>query len=521
LEISYNFNKNLSFAAPLLSGALLGLAWIFPQELLGSIFGALSAIALVFSFLCLGFESRKQKYYLIFFGGAISHVIAFSWLFHTISNFGGFGWLPAGLIFILFVTISALQFPLAAWICEKLEKDLSPYGISATVAWATTEFAIFRLFPWEYGHTLSGVLPLIQIADIGGSILVTVLLFWLAECAVRYFYLKQQNPLFFGSLVFLVFAVSYGRFRINQFENWDGINQKIAVIQANISVEQKHNQAMLVANVDQYKKLSQNIPGPDTLIIWPESVINDFIPNDVASVGNDARLPFFSSNNPLLIGALSYNQNRQIFNSTFAILNSGTVLEPYHKQVLMPFGEFMPLSSVFPWLTKLNPMVANFTAGTKEKVFEYPMVRNDGSFYTARVSPLICYEDVIPTPARKSTKLGAQLLVNITNDGWFGISMAPIQHNQIASLRAVENRRYLIRSTNTGLTALVSPTGATVQTLPVFSEGVLSAQVPLIDYMTLYTVFTGNFLGWTLLLITVTIVVARYQQDRNKRNKYA
>jgi apolipoprotein N-acyltransferase len=232
-------------------------------------------------------------------------------------------------------------------------------------------------------------------------------------------------------------------------------------------------------------------------------------------------LPFFSSNNPLLIGALSYNQNRQIFNSTFAILNSGTVLEPYHKQVLMPFGEFMPLSSVFPWLTKLNPMVANFTAGTKEKVFEYPMVRNDGSFYTARVSPLICYEDVIPTPARKSTKLGAQLLVNITNDGWFGISMAPIQHNQIASLRAVENRRYLIRSTNTGLTALVSPTGATVQTLPVFSEGVLSAQVPLIDYMTLYTVFTGNFLGWTLLLITVTIVVARYQQDRNKRNKYA
>jgi apolipoprotein N-acyltransferase len=239
----------------------------------------------------------------------------------------------------------------------------------------------------------------------------------------------------------------------------------------------------------------------------------------VGSVGNDPRLPFFDSNNPLLIGALAYNQDKEIFNSAFAILNSGTVLEPYHKQILMPFGEFMPMASTFPFLEKLNPNVPNFTAGTEEKVFEYPMVRGDDTFYEARVSPLICYEDVIADIARRSVEKGAQLLVNITNDGWFGDSLAPYQHDLIARFRAVENRRFLVRSTNTGFTSLIAPTGRLVDSIPPFSEGTLLAEVTLMSYITLYTGYVKDWLGWIVLIIIATSVVSRYLESGQRLRK--
>jgi apolipoprotein N-acyltransferase len=149
----------------------------------------------------------------------------------------------------------------------------------------------------------------------------------------------------------------------------------------------------------------------------------------------------------------------------------------------MPFGEYTPLGDWLPWLKEINNTAGDFIAGDSARIFSYPL--SDGR--TAKVSPLICYEDVVPRLAREATAAGAELLVNQTNDVWFGDTVAPYQHHMIASFRAIENRRFLLRSTNTGLTAVVDPMGRTLASLPPYSETVLPMEVSLLNIPSTFT----------------------------------
>ena len=138
--------------------------------------------------------------------------------------------------------------------------------------------------------------------------------------------------------------------------------------------------------------------------------------------------------------------------------------------------------SIFPWLNRINENAGIFTAGTEVKVFPIPMPRrNGGRPYTVQAAPLICYEDTVPALARRATKKGATLLVNLTFDTWFGETAAPFQHHLIAAFRAIENRRYLIRASNSGYSAVVDPLGQTIASNPPFVPGTLEAKVRLID----------------------------------------
>ena len=175
---------------------------------------------------------------------------------------------------------------------------------------------------------------------------------------------------------------------------------------------------------------------------------------------------------------------------------------PYCKQILIPFGEYMPGASIFPWLNRANENAGIFTAGTEVKVFSYPMERPDGRKYLAKAAPLICYEDTVPALARQATRKGAQLLVNLTFDTWFGRTHAPYQHHLIAAFRAIENRRYLIRCTNSGYSAVVDPIGRTIASIPEFTAGTLSTKVRLIDETTVYTAYLGETPWWLLLVVT-------------------
>lgn len=489
----------------LLAGAFLGLSWLFPGEPTGALLGWLSGLCFVIAAL-----TTSAPLLFLYFAGALSHCIAFYWITHTVSLFGGFGPIPTGLIFALFVGISALQFPLFGFIARAIDSDTKRYALTTPLAWCTLEYLVFRIFPWQFGHSQLAFTPFVQIADIGGSILISFMLFWVLEAGVRFFLLNQRSKILAVPLLIFVCCISYGRYRVYQFSEMETFKQKVAVIQANVSIEDKHNVALVQTNVERYRTLSAKIPGPDTLIIWPESVMTEFISDEVGSVGNDPRLPFFESNNPLLIGALTFRSRDKLYNSALGILNTGTVLDPYHKQILMPFGEYMPMSGLFPWLLDLNPNIANFSEGTESKVFVYLMQHADGSFYEMRVSPLICYEDVVSSLSRNAVKNGAELLVNLTNDAWFGDSVAPLQHNLIASFRAIENRRFLIRSTNTGLTAIVNPLGQTVAKLKPFSEGTLLAEVGLMGYTSLYTDFVGDRFAWVVVLFTLTFTVYHF-----------
>src|SRR5262249_2113920 len=153
--------------------------------------------------------------------------------------------------------------------------------------------------------------------------------------------------------------------------------------------------------------------------------------------------------------------------------------------------ESMPLTSYFPWLKELNAKAGVFSAGTETQVFSYPMRRPDGRASTLKVSPLICYEDTVPALARKASRKGAELLINITSDSWFGRTLLPNQPPLTAAFRAIENRRFLIRATNTGLSGVVDPLGRTIASIPPFAEGTATTQVTPLNYRSAYTHWIG------------------------------
>jgi apolipoprotein N-acyltransferase len=166
----------------------------------------------------------------------------------------------------------------------------------------------------------------------------------------------------------------------------------------------------------------------------------------------------------------------------------GSVLGLSDKQILMPFGEYMPLGSIFPWLKRLSPQTGDFQAGTEAVPLEVPGV--------GRFAPLNCYEDVRAPVARYATRDGgAEILFAVANDGWFGDTMAPFQHEALAIWRAVENRRFLVRVTNTGVTDVVDPTGRVSLRMPVFQPAATVTEVRRLHLDSVYTRF-GDWFAW-------------------------
>jgi apolipoprotein N-acyltransferase len=275
-----------------------------------------------------------------------------------------------------------------------------------------------------------------------------------------------------------------------RYKNPSGPRLKTAMVQGNVSLQRKHDVSFFTVNQEQYLKTSAQVAEKDLLIIWPESTITKFIPTSTAVAYHaldrdtgEPLLPFLNNGSAFLVGGLTYRSRAEFFNSSILIRPDGSLDTPYNKMILMPFGEYTPFSSWLPWLEEINSTAAQFTAGAAPAVLSFPL----SSGVQAKLSPLICYEDVVPQIAREATQLGAELLINQTNDAWFGRTVAPYQHHMIASWRAIENRRYLLRSTNTGLTAVVDPLGRTAASLLPFTEGVLPLDVELLSEKTLYT----------------------------------
>jgi apolipoprotein N-acyltransferase len=234
-----------------------------------------------------------------------------------------------------------------------------------------------------------------------------------------------------------------------------------------------------------------------------------FLPAELRSVRTDPYLPCFGDGSAFLIGTYAIDRNNKRYNTAFAVQPDGTVPPPYFKQVLIPFGEYMPFSTWFPWVKALNAQAGLFSAGSEVRVFEYAMHRSDGTAYPLKVSPLICYEDTVPSIARTAALKGAELLVNLTYDTWFGRSAAPFEHHLIAAFRAIENRRYLVRVTNNGLSAVVDPLGRTITRIPPFAEGTTTARVELLNYPSTYTQYVGERPWWGLLGVSLCVIAVR------------
>jgi apolipoprotein N-acyltransferase len=241
---------------------------------------------------------------------------------------------------------------------------------------------------------------------------------------------------------------------------------------------------------------------PD-LVVWPESPA-PFVERDprfqqaLASIARQTRAPLVVGNQ-----SADFSQEEQEwhdFNSALVVGADGARVGRYDKIHLVPFGEYVPFQRLLFFAHKLTGRVSKFTRGDERKVFI--LSSQDGARH--RYGVFICYEAVFADEVRQFARLGAEVLVNISDDGWYGDTSAAWQHLNMARMRAIENRRWLLRDTNTGVTAAIDPYGRVRQSIPRHALDALPAQFGFRDDITFYTAH-GDVFGWVCVFLSAGI----------------
>jgi apolipoprotein N-acyltransferase len=281
----------------------------------------------------------------------------------------------------------------------------------------------------------------------------------------------------------------------------------VAAVQGNIGLGMKWDPVQAEKNLSAYKKLTQ-AAGPASLVIWPETAVEFWIPENLRELPREIFPPHPPGMKLFIFGARSYrgdfaSPDSRFFNSAFLTDGNGRILGVYHKQLLLAFGEYIPFWRFLSRIPGLPPLGPGFSEGEGPRTLDL----SD----KIRVAPLICYEDLVPFLTRGFVnEKNANLLVNLTNDAWYGNSAAPWQHARLSQWRAIETRRSLVRATNTGVTAVIDARGKILHTLPLFSPGILRAEVELLEGKTFYARF-GDWLPWLATLLSLALIFRRFQ----------
>jgi apolipoprotein N-acyltransferase len=280
---------------------------------------------------------------------------------------------------------------------------------------------------------------------------------------------------------------------------------RVGLVQASILQEEKWEEAKAADNIARHAALTiQAAERGARLVVWPESSV-PFYFDRTPTLADDLRRLVRERGLYLLFG----NDDREEAAGSYKVWVGAKMLTPrgelsyrYHKIRLVPFGEYVPLQSLLTLggriTAKLVQQVADFTPGT-----EYSIAEVEGH----NLASTICYEAIFPDLVREFSARGAEMLVNITNDGWYGRSSAPYQHFSMAVFRAVENGRYLVRAANTGITAVVDPRGRVVARTQLFERTALVRDVPFVTGLTFY-VRHGDVFAWGCLAAACALALA-------------
>jgi len=302
-------------------------------------------------------------------------------------------------------------------------------------------------------------------------------------------------PLVVGIVVYLGVTVAYGAFRIDALEGQtaEAPSLMVGLVQGNVSIEESIADPLQRRRVyiEQTRELEHEAV-PLNLVVWPESVFYPWVARTLPGHGPDIRNGLRS---PVLLGVTTFvpgTDYEQKFNSALLVNTDQTFGEVYDKNELVMFGEYLPYELV----PNANPLAA----GT-----EHAPLHLD----SWRLSTPICYEDLLPDFVRRMVRDGdPHVLVNLTNDSWFGDSQGAWIHLRLAQFRAIEHRRYLLRAANTGITAVVDAAGRLVQRTDVETGANLIATVPMLTGSTVYGRF-GDWPGWVSLALTLYFVGRR------------
>jgi len=501
------------FTLAAVSGVLLVLS--FPK--FGN--GIVAFFALVPLLVALRDASPWQGFLLGYVSGVVSSLGLVYWTALVVTQFGGMP-LPVGIAVMVLLCLVLGLFPaVVGVVVASFGREFGSGALFlAPILWVATEMArvhTFWQFPWcLLGYALTDHPPLVQLAALGGIHLVSL---FVATVSVLLAYGaigegKRGRGLALGAAPGLVLVVwALGTWRMGQPVTESG-RIRVGLVQASIPQDIKWEPSYAWDHMGRHLRLTDEAAAEGaTLVVWPESSV-PFSFDGHASVGDLLRQTTARHSIHLVFGnddhATGTGGKEVFFVGAKMIAPDGTLALRYHKMHLVPFGEYVPMQSILTlggrFSARLVEAVSDFSPGTQAVVG-----RIDGH----RLGVSICYEAIFPGLARDFVRNGAELLVNITNDGWYGRTSAPYQHMGMARLRAVETGRYLVRAANTGITAVVDPRGRVLAETTLFSETTLVSDVAWTDDITPYVRF-GDVVGWACVALSVVLASAALRRRR-------
>jgi len=441
--------------------------------------------------------------------GTVCGVGLLYWTALVVTQFGGLS-LPVAALIVLLLCLAVALFPaLFAALVASWTAAVGPRALLlAPVAWVATEvlraYTFFR-FPWcLLGYSQADNLPYIQIARFGAvyavsfllALTASVLVYAAAERDAR----SRRAALLAVSAV-LALVLLDGLHRLHRAPPESG-RLRIGLVQASIPQDEKWDAERGLANVERHLELTVEAASAGArLVVWPESALPwDF--DRTPEIADRLRRLVKEQGVDLLFGNDDNSaDSTQTWVGAKLLTAEGALTFRYHKMRLVPFGEYVPMQ---PLLTlggrvaaKLVRQASDFTPGDSFATTEV-----DGG----RLSTTICYEAIFPDLLREFVARGSELLVNVTNDAWYGTTSAPFQHFAMARFRAVENGRYLVRAANTGITAIVDARGRVLEKTALFDRTVIVRDVPLLREETFYA-RRGDLFAWACLGATVSFTV--------------
>ena len=500
------------FLLAAISGILLVL--IFPRFN----FESLAWFAFIPLFSAIEAKTPQSAALLGFITGMVFYTWGLSWINNTLINYGN---LPSVVSFMVLGLLAAYLSFYTALFCYLIRRvckeNRGLFFLFAPVLWVSLEY--IRSTHSEFGFSWLGLgysqfktLHVIQMAEITGVYGISWLIM-LLNAGLYLAWKTWREPGNMGarfiSVTLLVFACwwGYGSVVMDRPNTDKNSGLTVGLIQVNVEQFMKWNPVFQKVVMGKYRDLTlvaaQSKP---QLIVWPETAMPFYYnqhPVGTEFVNDLAR----QTQTPILFGS-PHKENKDghttHYNSAYLVSETGDTQNRYDKIHLVPFGEFVPFRKLLFFVEKMVEMIGDFGRGKEATLF-------DVAGYKAGVS--ICYEIIFPDLIRQAVKNGADFLINITNDAWFGKSAASYQHMSMGALRAVENRVPIVRAANTGISGTIDANGALRDETDLFVEAAKITKItPRQRGLTFYTAY-GDVFSWICLVLTVVLPFIQRQQN--------
>ncbi|MDF2154902.1 apolipoprotein N-acyltransferase [Vibrio sp. CAU 1672] len=449
-------------------------------------------------------QSPKRALWIGYAWGLGQFATGVSWVYVSIANFGGMP-LAANLFLMgLLIAYLAVYSGLFAWLTNKFfpHFTLTSALLAAPALWLATDWLrgwVMTGFPWLWLGYSQIDAPLASFAPIGGVELLTLFILICAG-ALAYAWTHKQWMM----LVIPAIILSAG-FGIRQYD-WVTPRQQdttsVALIQGNVDQNLKWLPSQRWPTIMKYTDLTRENWDAD-IIVWPEAAIPAFeieVPSFLSNLDSAAKM----NHSAIITGVVNQTEDRQYYNS---ILSLGAtsygdysfdLSARYHKHHLLPFGEFVPFETFLrPLAPFFNLPMSSFSRGD----YIQPNIEANGM----QMAPALCYEIIFNEQVRQNVNSATDFILTLSNDAWFGRSIGPLQHMEIARMRALELGKPLIRSTNNGLTAVTDHKGQVIEAIPQFETAILRSELTPTDGQTPY----HRWGSWPLYLwVALSLILA-------------